>query len=86
MTLGERITAMNRGQGFVANLVGSSLVIGASVLGLPVSTTHVATGAIFGIGVWTGRTHWHVVGQIVTAWVVTLPVGLVLAYAVAVVL
>ena len=79
ITLGERITDMNRGQGFVANIVASVLVIGASVMGSPVSTTHVATGSIFGIGLWTGRSHWGVVGQIVLAWIVTLPLAALLA-------
>jgi len=82
-TMGRRITGMNRGQGFVANAVGSTLVIGASLVGMPVSTTHVSTGAIFGIGMWTGRTDWPVVGRIIAAWVVTLPMGLLLAYAIA---
>ena len=81
-TLGKRITAMNRGQGFVANLVASSLVVGASLVGLPVSTTHVSTGAIFGIGVWTGKTHWDVVGKIIGAWLATLPLGMLIGYAV----
>ena len=72
-TLGRRITEMNRGQGLVANAVGSTLVIGASIAGMPVSTTHVSTGAIFGIGLWTGRTDRRVVGQIVAAWVLTVP-------------
>ncbi|MEE8155538.1 MAG: inorganic phosphate transporter [Phycisphaerales bacterium] len=78
-TLGQRITEMNRGQGFVANIVASALVIGASLLGSPVSTTHVATGSIFGIGLWTRRAHWGVVGQIVAAWIVTLPMAALLA-------
>ncbi len=82
-TMGERITTMNHGQGLVANSVGSSLVIGASLLGSPVSTTHVSTGAIFGIGLWTGRSDWKVVGGIVLAWVGTLPLGAALAYALA---
>jgi len=79
-TLGRRITEMNRGQGFVANAVASTLVIGASLIGAPVSTTHVSTGAIFGIGLWTGRTRWAVVGQIILAWVVTLPMAMAVAY------
>ena len=81
-TMGERITEMNRGQGFIANLVASSLVIGASLMGSPVSTTHVSTGSIFGIGMWTKRTHWKVVGQILLAWVVTLPIAGLLAFAI----
>ncbi len=79
-TLGRRITEMNRGQGFVANAVASTLVIGASLIGAPVSTTHVSTGAIFGIGLWTNRTRWTVVGQIILAWVVTLPIAMAVAY------
>ncbi len=79
-TLGRRITEMNRGQGFVANAVASTLVIGASLIGAPVSTTHVSTGAIFGIGLWTKRTSWAVVAQIILAWVVTLPLALVIAF------
>jgi PiT family inorganic phosphate transporter len=79
-TLGRRITEMNRGQGFVANFVASALVIGASLLGAPVSTTHVSTGAIFGIGLWTNRTQWAVVGQILLAWIVTLPIAMAVAY------
>jgi PiT family inorganic phosphate transporter len=82
-TLGRRITEMNHGQGFVANIVASSLVIGASLGGMPVSTTHVSTGSICGIGLWTGKAHWNVVGTILGAWVATLPMALVLAYAVA---
>jgi PiT family inorganic phosphate transporter len=82
-TLGHRITEMNRGQGFVGNVVASTLVIGASIAGMPVSTTHVSTGAIFGIGLWTKRAQWGVVGQILTAWVATLPAGCLLGYTVA---
>jgi PiT family inorganic phosphate transporter len=82
-TLGRRITEMNHGQGFVANIVASSVVIGASVGGMPVSTTHVSTGAIFGIGLWTGRAQWNVVARILAAWVATLPMALLLGYAVA---
>lgn len=81
-TMGQRITEMNRGQGFIANLVASTLVIGASLMGSPVSTTHVSTGSIFGIGMWTKRTHWKVVGQILLAWVVTLPIAGFLAFAI----
>jgi PiT family inorganic phosphate transporter len=82
-TLGRRITRMNHGQGFVANIVASALVIGASIGGMPVSTTHVSTGAIFGIGLWTGSAHGSVVIRILAAWVATLPVALVLGYAIA---
>ena len=79
-TLGHRITEMNLGQGFVANAVASALVIGASFLGAAVSTTHVSTGAIFGIGLWTRRAHPSVVGQIALAWIVTLPLGAAISW------
>jgi inorganic phosphate transporter, PiT family len=77
--LGKNITPLNHGQGLLANLVASSLVIGASLLGSPVSTTHVSTGAIFGIGTWTGRADWRLVTGIVLAWIGTLPLGAALA-------
>jgi len=74
-TLAHRVTGMNPGQGLVANGVTSLLVVGASRLGMPVSTTHVACGALFGIGAATGRARWGVIGRILLAWAVTLPVG-----------
>jgi PiT family inorganic phosphate transporter len=82
-TLGRRITELNRGQGLLSNLIGSSLVIAASVLGMPVSTTHVSTGAVFGMGIWTGRTSGRMIARIVLAWVVTLPLAAALAWAIA---
>ncbi len=85
-TLGHRITSMNHGQGLIANSVASALVIGASLLGSPVSTTHVSTGAIFGIGVWSGKADTRVIGGIVLAWVATLPLGAAVALGVAIAL
>ena len=61
-TMSHKITAMNHGQGFCANLTTGILVIPASVFGLPVSTTHVAVGALFGIGLTTGQANPRVVG------------------------
>ena len=78
-TLSHRITSLSHGQGLLANCVSSSLVIGASLLGSPVSTTHVSTGALFGIGVWNERTDWWTVGRILLAWVVTLPLAALVA-------
>jgi PiT family inorganic phosphate transporter len=72
-TMSQRITAMNHGQGFTANLVTAALVLGASRLGLPVSTTHVSCGALFGIGAVNGQARWAVIGGILLAWVTTLP-------------
>jgi PiT family inorganic phosphate transporter len=77
-TLSHRITTLSRGQGLLANAVGSTLVIGASLLGAPVSTTHVSTGAIFGIGLY-GDSDGRVITSVILAWLVTLPVAALLA-------
>lgn len=74
-TMSKRITTLNPGQGLTGNLVTALLVIGASRLGLPVSTTHVSVASIFGIGVVGGKPQWKTVGQIGTAWLTTLPLG-----------
>lgn len=73
------ITTLTDGQGLLANVIASGLVIGASLLGSPVSTTHVSTGALFGIGLWNKGTDWGMVSGIVGAWVGTLPIAAALA-------
>jgi PiT family inorganic phosphate transporter len=72
-TMSHKITAMNHGQGFSANLTTGILVILASVWGLPVSTTHVSVGALYGIGVTTGQADSRVMSGILLSWVLTLP-------------
>jgi PiT family inorganic phosphate transporter len=72
-TMSHKITAMNHGQGFSANLATSILVILASLGGLPVSTTHVSVGALFGIGLTTGQANPRVMFNIVLSWLVSLP-------------
>jgi len=72
-TMSHNITAMNHGQGFTANLITGLVVIVASRFGLPVSTTHVSCGSLFGLGAVTQQAKWPVVGKILTAWLVTLP-------------
>ena len=74
-TMAKKITPMNHGQGFTANFITSLIVIGASRWGLPVSTTHVSCGSLFGIGTITGQGHWSVIGKILAAWITTLPLG-----------
>ncbi|HZY86151.1 MAG TPA: inorganic phosphate transporter, partial [Gemmataceae bacterium] len=78
-TMSRKITRMSPGQGLTANLVTSVLVAGASRLGLPVSTTHVAVGALFGIGVVNGTARTRTVLTILLAWVTTLPLGAALS-------
>ncbi len=74
-TMSQKITSMNHGQGFTANLFTGLIVIVASRLGQPVSTTHVSCGALFGIGTATGQARWKVVTTILAAWIITLPLG-----------
>ncbi|HEX2569650.1 MAG TPA: anion permease [Polyangia bacterium] len=74
-TLSRKIVHLNAGQGFVANLIAAVLVIGASRVGLPVSTTHVSTGGLFGIGMVTGTARWKTITTILLAWVTTLPLA-----------
>ncbi|MCG8468330.1 MAG: inorganic phosphate transporter [Gemmatimonadetes bacterium] len=79
ITMSRRITGMNHGQGFAANLTTGLLVIGASRLGIPVSTTHVSVGALFGIGLVSRQAHVPVVRNVVLSWVATLPCAAALA-------
>jgi inorganic phosphate transporter, PiT family len=77
--LAEKITPMNHREGFAANLVTSLLVGPGAFLWLPMSTTHVSTGAIIRIGIQKGgAVDWKRVGEMVLAWVVTLPAGALL--------
>lgn len=78
-TMSHKVTSMNPEQGFAANLMTGLLVIFASRLGLPVSTTHVSVGSLFGIGAVTKQTKWKTVLQILVAWVTTLPVAAISA-------
>lgn len=76
-TMSQRITRMNQGQGFSANIVTGMLVIFASILGLPVSTTHISVGALFGIGLTTGNANLSVVSSVILSWVLTLPIAMI---------
>jgi PiT family inorganic phosphate transporter len=80
-TMSNRITEMNHGQGFTANLITGIIVIGASRLGMPVSTTHVSCGSLFGIGAVTGKGKPRMIATVLAAWVTTLPVGAALGAA-----
>ena len=71
--MSRKITPMNHGQGFAANLVTGVIVIAASQMGMPVSTTHVSCGALFGIGTVTRQANVRMIATILAAWVTTLP-------------
>ena len=78
-TMSHKVTSMTPGQGFSANLVTSLLVIVATRLGLPVSTTHVSVGSLFGIGLLSGTANKRVMVSIVSSWVGTLPLAAAIA-------
>jgi len=73
--LAEKVTRMDHSEGLSANLTTSSLVFASAIMGLPVSTTHVGSSAIIGIGLLKGikGVRWTTVRDMVLAWVVTLP-------------
>jgi PiT family inorganic phosphate transporter len=79
--LAEHVTKMNHAEGLSANLATSSLVLASGLLGLPVSTTHLSSSAIIGIGLLKGgnNVRWTTVRDMVLAWVVTLPASALLA-------
>jgi PiT family inorganic phosphate transporter len=74
-TLGEKITKLHPINGFSAECGGAIIIQVASILGLPVSTTHVVTSAVTGTGLASqlGAVSWKVMRAIMLAWVVTLP-------------
>jgi PiT family inorganic phosphate transporter len=78
-TLACRVTRIAPDDGFAANLATSLLVGLASTVAAPVSTTHVASGAIVGIGMHRRDVRWRLVRELLLAWIVTLPVAAALA-------
>ena len=81
-TMSRKITPLTRRQGLSANLVTAALVIFASRLGMPVSTTHVACGSLFGIGLVTRQANLRVMSEILMSWLITLPTAMILGGAV----
>ena len=80
-TLSEKVTTMDRNDSVIANLVTAFLVVFASKFGVPVSTTHVSSSSIIGIGLRRngGGINRRVVYEMLAAWVVTLPVAGILS-------
>jgi len=73
--MGSRITKLSQHQGFSASAGGTIMVFTASLLGIPVSTTHTITGCVIGAGVAkrASAVRWGVAGDVVVAWIVTIP-------------
>jgi PiT family inorganic phosphate transporter len=74
-TMGQRITKLKPVGGFAAECAGSIALFMATHFSIPVSTTHTITGAIIGVGTTRGTSavRWGVAGNIVVAWIVTIP-------------
>jgi inorganic phosphate transporter, PiT family len=79
--LGIGLTDLKPVHGFCAETAGALTIIGASLGGIPVSTTHTITGSIMGVGV-TRRlsaVHWGLAGHIVLAWIFTIPATMIVS-------
>jgi len=80
-TMGSKITRLQPVGGFAAETAGAISIFTATALGVPVSTTHTITGAIIGVGSVRrlSAVRWGIAGQIVWAWVLTIPASAVIA-------
>ncbi len=80
-TIGKKITELTPSRGFAAELGAAATVVLASATGLPVSTTHTLVGAVLGVGLARGiaALNLRVIGTILISWLITLPVGAILA-------
>jgi inorganic phosphate transporter, PiT family len=80
-TMGSKITRLTPHQGFCAETGGAIMLFGATAFGIPVSTTHTITGAIMGVGAArrASAVRWGVAGNIIVAWLVTIPAAAAIA-------
>jgi len=78
-TVGTNLAEMHPASGFSAELAAAAVVMGASTLGLPISSTHTLVGAVLGIGIVNRNTNWALMKPIALAWIITLPVAAILS-------
>ncbi len=78
-TVGHNLTKMHPASGFSAELAAAAVVMLASTMGLPVSSTHILIGAVLGIGLVNRQTNWALMKPIAMAWVITLPAAALLS-------
>jgi inorganic phosphate transporter, PiT family len=81
-TLGHKLVKLQPVHGFAAETAGASVLLGTALFGMPVSTTHVITTSIMGVGAarrWSAM-KWILAEQIVWAWILTLPISAGIAY------
>jgi PiT family inorganic phosphate transporter len=79
-TMGQKITKLKPFEGFCAETAGALTLFGATIFGIPVSTTHTITGSIIGVGAHKGvsAVKWGVTTNIFWAWILTIPVSAVI--------
>jgi inorganic phosphate transporter, PiT family len=83
-TMGYNITRLRPAHGFAAETAGSATIIASSAVGIPVSTTHIISSAIMGVGLTKGpgSVRWSVARSIVIAWFLTIPISAAIGFAV----
>jgi PiT family inorganic phosphate transporter len=81
-TMGYRITNLRPVNGFAAETAGAATIIGSSIVGIPVSTTHIICTSIMGVGATMGTSmvKWGVARSILWAWILTIPISAVIGY------
>lgn len=80
--MAKEITKIRPYQGFSAATASSAILVSVTYLGIPVSSTHAINGAIIGVGATRGKNavRWRVVREMITAWIITIPLAVVVAY------
>jgi PiT family inorganic phosphate transporter len=80
-TMGQGVVKLDPVHGFAAETTAASIILGASHFGMPVSTTHVISSAIMGVGTSdrASAVHWGMVRSIATAWILTIPSSALIA-------
>ncbi len=79
-TMGNRITSIESPQGFAAEAASGSVILASSYYGYPLSTTQVVSGGVTGAGLGKKQpVHWNVFGQMVSAWILTIPAAGIVA-------
>jgi PiT family inorganic phosphate transporter len=80
--MAKEITKIRPYQGFSAATASSAILVAVTHVGIPVSSTHAINGAIIGVGATRGKNavQWKVVREMLTAWIITIPLGMVVAY------
>ena len=81
--MAKEITKIRPYQGFCAATASSAILVAVTEAGIPVSSTHAINGAIIGVGATRGKSavQWKVVREMMTAWIITIPLALAIAWA-----